>query len=72
MRVHHSVLWPGPHRNASIFPSKDKKNQPDHIISSKIYSKALKAAYNNLKENNPDFHMQGWWTMESWEMPHHR
>ena len=40
---------------------------PDHFYSSKIYSKALKAAYNHLKENNPDFHMQGWWTMESWE-----
>ena len=32
-----------------------------------MYSQSLKTAYNQLKEDNQDYHMSGWWTMESWE-----
>ena len=58
------------HKNHStwyIFPQNEKRNQPDHVYSSKVYSQSLKTAYNQLNEDNQDYHMSGWWTMESWE-----
>ena len=55
------------HNTWYIFPQNDKRNQPDHIYSSKVYSQSLKIAYNQLKKDNQDFHISGWWTMESWE-----
>ena len=55
------------HTTWYICPQNDKRNQPDHVYSSKVYSQSLKVAYNQLKKDNQDFHMSGWWTMESWE-----
>ena len=55
------------HTTWYIFPQNDKRNQPDHVYSSKVCSHSLKAAYNQLRRDNQDFHMSGWWTMESWE-----
>ena len=55
------------HGSFYVFPGNDKKDQPPNYLSSKIWSKAIKKAFAELKAEDDSKTYSGWITMETWE-----